>query len=312
MVERIHTQDWSIGVGGNRWVIRTERQTVDMFCMQVAIFGSRFLPHQWRAETASTTSWTLCSCTGVRIDGIFLRDGFVCCTGVRIDSTFLRDGFLWMPPKSRGKVNPFQRVLGPIEERLDFLDAAIRELHPEYSSRILDRMAYLEDLCRQHVNRVLGVINNKKAELVAKVDKVTKGLSFVVDVLEGKTAKSIKSMEDATQRHHADAKAVRRELGELKSIIDAQSERLVQERRACERLLEDTRELASSLEDDVMHRNEHTSKSNAFYEEQKLDEESPAGNNRRAKAETHRCSPADGRFSQPFQTTIPSIIPCAQ
>ena len=96
-------------------------------------------------------------------------------------------------------------------------------------------MAYLEELCREHIKRVLGVMNNKKAELVAKVDKVTKGLSLVVDVLESKTAKSIKSMEDATQRHHADAKAVRRELGELESIIDAQSERLVKERRACKK-----------------------------------------------------------------------------
>ena len=78
-----------------------------------------------------------------------------------------------MPPKSKAKVNPFQRVLGPIEDRLDVLDAAIRELHPEYSTRILDRMAYLEDLCREHVNRVLGMINNNKPELVANVDKST-------------------------------------------------------------------------------------------------------------------------------------------
>ena len=172
-----------------------------------------------------------------------------------------------MPPKSKAKVNPFQRVLGPIEDRLDFLDAAIRELHPEYSSRILDRMAYLEDLCRQHVNRVLGVINNKKAELVAKVDKVTKGLSFVVDVLDDKTAKSIKSLEDATQRHHADAKAVRRELGELKSLIDVQTERLMDERRACEKLLKEAHEL---VEVDVLpHRHENVVKANSFYDEQK-------------------------------------------
>ena len=77
-------------------------------------------------------------------------------------------------------------------------------------------------------------------------------------------------MEDATQRHHADAKAVRRELGELKSIIDAQSAHLVEERRACEKLLDDARELVSGLEDDVIpHRNENAAKANAFYDKQK-------------------------------------------
>ena len=297
MVERIHTQDWSIGVGSNKQIGKQDR----------AADGGHILyaSGKFRLEVPSLS--VECR-NGLHdlVDPLQLYG--------RARWQHLSSRRVGMPPRSRGKVNPFQRVLGPIEERLDFLDAAIRELHPEYSSRILDRMAYLEDLCRQHVHRVLGVINNKKAELVAKVDKVTTGLSVVVDVLEGKTAKSIKSMEDATQRHHADAKAVRRELGELKSIIDAQSERLVQERRACERLLEDTRELVSSLEDDViLHRNENTSKSNAFYEEQKkLDEESPAGNNRRAKAESHQCGPTDSRFSQPFQTTIPSIVPCAQ
>ena len=97
----------------------------------LAFFGSRHRPYQWSAETASTTSLTSTVISGCSIDSIC--------------------GFLWMPPKSKAKVNPFQRVLGPIEDRLDFLDEAIRELHPEYSSRMLDRMAYLEDLCRQHV-----------------------------------------------------------------------------------------------------------------------------------------------------------------
>ena len=94
-------------------------------------------------------------------------------------------------------MNPFRRVLDPMEDRPDsLLQPSAKSIQTEYSPRIFDRMAYVEDLCREHVHRVLGMINNRKAELVAKMDKVTRGLSFVVDVLEGKTAKYIKSMCD--------------------------------------------------------------------------------------------------------------------
>ena len=117
----------------------------------------------------------------------------------------------------------------------------------------------MEEHCREQVERIVQVMKHQKAALVEHVNKVCEDLTAFVEDLEGRTAQSIRSMEHATQRHHADAKALRRELGALESIIDTQSEQLVKERRCCEQLLDDARQLVSGLEDKVMvHQSAHT------------------------------------------------------
>ena len=157
-----------------------------------------------------------------------------------------------MGPKSKSAAaNPFRHVLDPIEARLDALDAAIRDIHPDYSNRILDRMTELEETCREHAHRVMRCIDNQKKDLVESADRVSNHVEIAVCDLERRTAKAIERFEEVTQRHQTDAKALRCELGELKTIIDSSSEHLAKEREQCERILEDARQILSGLEDKV-------------------------------------------------------------
>ena len=164
-----------------------------------------------------------------------------------------------MAPKSTSESNPFRRALAPIEARLHALETSIGGLHPDYKARILNRMTRIEEHCHEHIERIVQVMKQQKAALVEHVSKVTEDLTVFVADLEDKTAQAIRSMEHATQRHHADAKALRRELGALESVIDTQSAQLVKERRCCEQLLADARQLVSDLEDKaIIHQNVHT------------------------------------------------------
>ena len=158
-----------------------------------------------------------------------------------------------MAPKSKSAAsNPFRSVLDPIEARIDALDRAIREVHPDYSARILDRMTELEALCREHAHRVMRCIDNQKKDLMQSADKVFNFVDHALCDLEKRTATAIERFEEITQRHQTDAKALRRELGELKEIIDSSSACLAEERKNCEQLLEDARQLLSTMEDSVV------------------------------------------------------------
>ena len=157
-----------------------------------------------------------------------------------------------MAPRSKADANPFRRVLAPIEARLDALEASIGGLHPNYKDRILDRMTQLEEHCRANVEIIARATRQQKEALVEHVNKACKDLTVFVDNFEGRTARSIRTMSEATQRHDKDATALRRELRGLESIIEAQSEQLVKERHCCEQLLDDARQLVSGLEDKVM------------------------------------------------------------
>ena len=157
-----------------------------------------------------------------------------------------------MGPKIKSAAaNPLRHVLEPIEARLDALDAAIREIHPDYSNRILDRMTYLEELCREHAHRVMKCIDNQKKDLIDSANNVSNHVVHAVSDLERRTSAAIERFEEVTHRHQTDAKALRCELGELKEIIDSSSEHLAEERQKCQQLLEDARQLLSTLEDNV-------------------------------------------------------------
>ena len=164
-----------------------------------------------------------------------------------------------MAPKSTSESNPFRRALAPIEARLHALETSIGGLHPDYKARILNKMTRIEEHCHEQIERIVQVMKHQKTALVEHVSKVSEDLTVFVEGLEDRTAQAIRNMEHATQRHHADAKALRRELGALESVIDTQSAQLVKERRCCERLLNDARQLVSDMEDKVIiHQKAHT------------------------------------------------------
>jgi hypothetical protein len=216
-----------------------------------------------------------------------------------------------MPAKSKSAAadgNPFRRVLAPIEERLDALDAAIRDIHPFYSQRALDRMAYLEEHCREHANRVLGVVFNQKADLVLQVEKANEA---VCD-LERKTSNAIKLLEEATQRHQADAKVVRCELGQLKAIIDSQSERLVEERRQSLRAVVGRRPRACGGFGGQGCGASEPAASEFSCRSKSFDESRPEGDFRRRSAVNHADGSIHGHFAQPIENGVESILPCTQ
>ena len=164
-----------------------------------------------------------------------------------------------MAPKNTSESNPFRRALAPIEARLHALETSIGGLHPDYKDRILNKMTRIEEHCREQIERIVQVMKHQKTALVEHVSKVSEDLTMFVEGLEDRTAQAIRNMEHATQRHHADAKALRRELGALESVIDTQSAQLVKERHCCERLLNDARQLVSDMEDKVItHQKAHT------------------------------------------------------
>ena len=127
-----------------------------------------------------------------------------------------------MAPKSTSESNPFRRALAPIEARLHALETSIGGLHPDYMARILNKTTQIEEHCHEQLERIVQVMKHQKTALAEHVSKVSEDLTVFVEDLEDRTAQAIRSMEHATQRHHADAKALRRELGALESVIDTE------------------------------------------------------------------------------------------
>ena len=116
-----------------------------------------------------------------------------------------------MPPKGRGHGTTLAQRLQDIEERIESLDAAVRDVHPGYAERVLARMAELEQLCRGHANQVFAIMHCRQEIFRAELARAQE---------EGEEA--IARMNEAAQRHQHDAAALRRELGVLKESIDNQ------------------------------------------------------------------------------------------
>ena len=104
---------------------------------------------------------------------------------------------------------------------MDALDAALRDVHPEHSQRILDRMAELEQVCRSHVNKVLKVLDNQKQALEEMVANAKRNGDGICDRLH-----------QSGERHQAEAKVLRQELGQLKEAIDTASAKQREEAEA--------------------------------------------------------------------------------
>lgn len=114
------------------------------------------------------------------------------------------------------------------------MDEAVRDVHPEYSGRILDRMHELEAMTRENANTALIFFDQRRQALM----KTAEG---AIDQLE-KACQRCAECEDqlarAAQRHAVDGAGLRAELGELKRMLDAQSLRLRERADEVEEMLE--------------------------------------------------------------------------
>ena len=102
--------------------------------------------------------------------------------------------------------------LRDIEERLDSLHCAIRELHPEFSRRIVARLEELEVTCRGHANAVFQVLASQRAAVEAVVSKA----STAAD-------EACARLAAAADRHQQQGAELRREMVPLKELIEERS-----------------------------------------------------------------------------------------
>ena len=128
-------------------------------------------------------------------------------------------------------VNLAQR-LRDIEAHLDSLDCAIRELHPEFSRRIVARLEDLEVTCRGHANAVFQVLTNQRAAVEAVVSKA----STAAD-------EACARLAAAADRHQQQGADLRREMVPLKQLIEERSQQ-------CEA---DLKKMASLVEQALEH-----------------------------------------------------------
>lgn len=130
-----------------------------------------------------------------------------------------------MPP--RPQPNTFLGTrLHALEARIDALDAGLRDVHPDYSRRILDRMSEMEQTCRSHVNEVLTVVDNQRQALKNMVTRAQRTGDEISDRLR-----------QAGERHQADAKVLRQEIGQLKEAIDMAAAKQHEEIQAHENMV---------------------------------------------------------------------------
>ena len=97
--------------------------------------------------------------------------------------------------------------LQDLEARIEALDIAVQEVHPQYANRILDRMVEIEKHARRQANQVFQILEAQRKEL-----------KIAYDVGEN----SIKRLNEAAERHQNEAGALRKELWVLKEGIDRQ------------------------------------------------------------------------------------------
>ena len=108
-------------------------------------------------------------------------------------------------------VNIAQR-LRDIDAHLESLDCAIRELHPEFSSRIVLRLEELEATCRGHANAVCSVLANQRLAVEAVVSKATTAAD-----------EACARLAAAADRHQQQGTELRREMVPLKELIEERS-----------------------------------------------------------------------------------------
>ena len=122
--------------------------------------------------------------------------------------------------------SPFQAI----HERLDLLEGAIGDVHPDYALRAVRRMEELAKTTQEQANSVLEIVNNQRVALGTVVHQAGQ----VQDELD----KACTRLQGASDRHQQEAQDLRVELGKLREEILQQAEHVQNERRACEDALE--------------------------------------------------------------------------
>ena len=117
-----------------------------------------------------------------------------------------------------GAPNIAQRLKN-LEDRVESLDVGLQEVHPDYADRILGRMHELEEVTREHSNKVFRVLTNQREAC----QDIVKECQAIVSQASTDADAACRRLDEAADRHQRDGAALRSELGLLKEMIDAQS-----------------------------------------------------------------------------------------
>ena len=105
--------------------------------------------------------------------------------------------------------------LQELEARIEALDIAVQEVHPQYANRILDRMHELERHTRRQASQALDHMHELERLARKHCDKALTTVEKMMREWANEAEKSIARFNEAAEQH-------RRELGELKEVIDWQ------------------------------------------------------------------------------------------
>lgn len=108
--------------------------------------------------------------------------------------------------------------LEELEARVESLDNAVREVHPNYSGPIVRRVEELEQLCRSHANRVFEILVNNKA-----------GVEAAASSAIAKADEACARLDQAAARHQSEGASLRQEWGLIKENIDFTSAQVEQD-----------------------------------------------------------------------------------
>ena len=102
--------------------------------------------------------------------------------------------------------------LRKLECGVETLDIAVRELHPDHTSRIVERITELEEKCRNHANSVFRVLTNQRQGVEAVA---TKASTMAIEACA--------RLDQASERHETQAAMLRQEVGLIKDMVDENS-----------------------------------------------------------------------------------------
>lgn len=113
---------------------------------------------------------------------------------------------------SKGATSTVADRLRTLEARVESLDGAVQELHPDYSARVVARVTEIEETCRTHANSVLQVLTNQRLGVESAATKAA-----------GMANDACARLERSSTRHEEQAAALRTEIGVIKDMVDARS-----------------------------------------------------------------------------------------
>ena len=108
--------------------------------------------------------------------------------------------------------------MAEVERRLDSLDNAIQEVHPDYAGPVVERLGHLEETVRSHANKTFEIFKKYSAHVEDLARRTTK-----------EAEDALARLAAAADRHQTQGAFLRQQWGGIKEDIDARSAQIEQD-----------------------------------------------------------------------------------